>query len=186
MQSRSKALVQYALVAAAAVAAASVWSHARPEQGMLLDAETWQDVASAEAGEWPQDAWYRLVPREGGIDVRAVKPGDRSGMADDALFFRLPGTALQEGLRRNQAVFQLRVQDVDAGLQVAIHYGQATYTYLLGPAGTQSSVRAVADLDGDRQPDFVVDTDDATFLLLSTQARPGPNLPTAEMSGPGC
>ena len=48
-----------------------------------------------------------------------------------------------------------------------------------------TGVRAVADLDGDQQPDFLVEVDDATFLLLSTHARPGPNVPTAEMGG-GC
>jgi len=40
----------------------------------------------------------------------------------------------------------------------------------------------VADLDGDSRPDFVIDVDGlASYLLLSTKAQPGLNLPTAEM-----
>ena len=208
MNSRTKALVQYAAVAAAAVAAASVWSQNRPEQGLLLDAQTWQEeVMTASTGDWPRDGWYRIVAQERGVDVRAVKPGEGGTVASDALYFRLPGTTLKQGLRpsyRHLEVlqqprlgrdhelslgngrFSLRVEEVAAGLQYAIGYGHATYTYLLGPTGTQTSVRAVADLDGDSQPDFVVDTDEATYLLLSTQARPGPNLPTAEIAFHGC
>ena len=83
--------------------------------------------------------------------------------------------------------FSVRVDEVPAGLQYAIAYGGQTYTYLVGPQGAASAVRAVADLDGDSRPDFLVDVDGlATYLLLSTQARPGPNLPTAEMPHDGC
>lgn len=208
MNSRNQALVQFTLVAAAAVAAASVWSQNRPEQGLLLDAQTWQEeVASAATGDWPEDGWYSLVPTDRGIEVRSVRPRDRATMAGDALFFRLPGTTLKQGVRpgyRHMEVlaqprpgrdhelslgtgrFSLRVEEVAAGLQYAIGYGNATYTYLLGPVGTTTSVMAVADIDGDRQPDFLVDTDEAIYLLLSTQARPGPNLPTAELPAHGC
>jgi len=63
-----------------------------------------------------------------------------------------------------------------------IGYGPHTYTYVIAPAGASTSVRAVADLDGDSRPDFVIDVEGlATYLLLSTRARPGLNLPTGEM-----
>ena len=188
MNRRNKALVQYALVAAAALAAASVWSQNRPEQGLLLDAQTWQEeVMTASTGDWPRDGWYRIVAQDRGVEVRAVRPGEGGTVASDALYFRLPGTALRQGLRAGyDGRYTLRVDEVAAGLQYAIGYGQVTYTYLLGPNGTQSSVRAVADLDGDSRPDFVVDTEEATYLLLSTQARPGLNVPTAEIAFHGC
>src|SRR5437763_13099812 len=40
-QSTRRALTRFTLVAAASVAAASLWAQARPEQGLLLDAQTW-------------------------------------------------------------------------------------------------------------------------------------------------
>jgi hypothetical protein len=81
------------------------------------------------------------------------------------------------------APFSLRVENVAKGMQYAIGYGGQTYTYVLGPfdaAGT--SVRAVADLDGDARPDFLVDVDAASYLLLSTRAEPGFNLPSVELA----
>jgi len=203
-QTTARALFRFALVAAASVAAATLWAQNRPEQGLLLDALTWnEEVASASTGPWPEDGWYRLVAGEEGVEVRAVKPSERGDTPPDALFFRLRGTTLKTGLRasyRNLEVleqprlgrhhelalrkmrFSLRVEEVPVGVQYAIGYGGRSYTYVLGPQGSRTSVRAVADLDGDSQPDFLVDVDDeATFLLLSTQARPGPNLPTAEL-----
>ena len=199
-----RALARFALVTAAAVAAASLWAQNRPEQGLLLDAQTWQEeVMTASTGAWPADGWYRLVPQEKGIEVRAVKPADRNVVPADALFFRMKGTRLQTGLRasyRHLEVlqtprlgrdheltlrgnrFSLRVEEVPAGVQYAVGYGGQTYTYVMGPQGATTSVRAVADIDGDSRPDFLVDVDEtATFLLLSTQAKPGPNLPTAEL-----
>lgn len=202
--STPRALARFALVTAAAVAAASIWAQNRPEQGLLLDAQTWQEeVMTASTGAWPADGWYRLVPQEKGIEVRAVKPADRNVVPADALFFRMKGTRLQTGLRasyRHLEVlqtprlgrdheltlrgnrFSLRVEEVPAGVQYAVGYGGQTYTYVMGPQGATTSVRAVADIDGDSRPDFLVDVDEtATFLLLSTQAKPGPNLPTAEL-----
>lgn len=211
MQSRpsmSRALARFALVSAAALAAASLWAQHRPQQGLLLDAQTWQDeVVAAGTGPWPAEGWYRLLPQQRGVEVRPVKPTDRHIVPAEALFFRLPGTALTPGLRGSYrhlevlqqprlgrdhelalglARFSVRVEEVPAGVQYAIGYGGQTYTYVMGPAGAQTSVRAVADLDGDLHPDFLVDVDaETTLLLLSTQARPGPNLPTAELPAHG-
>lgn len=197
------ALVRFAMVAAASAAAASLWAQNRPEQGVLLDAQAWQqEVATDSPVPWPAAGWYRLVAREQGVEVRSVQPSARGAVPADALFFRLPGTALKTGLRssyRDQEVlrsarmgrehepslgkrFTLRVEEVDAGVRYRIGYGTHEYTYIVGPKGSTTSVRAVADLDGDSRPDFVIDVDGlATYLLLSTKAQPGLNLPTAEM-----
>jgi hypothetical protein len=208
-QSIARALVRFALVSAAGVAAASLWASARPEQGLLLDALTWEEeVVTASTGPWPEDGWYRLVPKEEGIEVESVRPTEAAAVPFGALFFRLPGTALKTGLRgsyRHLEVlqqpqvgrhhemalgpirFSLRVEEVPAGVQYAVGYSGHTYTYLLGPRGAETSVRAVADLDGDAKPDFLVDVDEGmTYLLLSSQARPGQNLPTAELPAHGC
>lgn len=199
-----RALARFALVVAASATAASIWAQNRPEQGLLLDAETWQDeVVAASTGDWPGEGWYRIVAQDQGIEVRAVRTTDRTPVPADALFFRLKGATLKTGvhasyrhlevlhqprlgrdhemaLRGNR--FSLRVEEVPAGVQYAVGYGGRTYTYIMGPKGSSTSVRSVADIDGDKHPDLVVDVEDqATFLLLSTQARPGANLPTAEL-----
>jgi hypothetical protein len=204
----ARALARFALVAAAGIAAASLWAASRPEQGLLLDAQTWQEeVTTASTGPWPQEGWYRLVPREEGVEVRSVKPTEVDSVPADALFFRLPGTTLKTGLRASyrhlevlaqpqlgrdhelkmgRTRFSIRVEETRAGIEYAIGYGGATYSYVLAPAGASTAVLAVADLDGDTRPDFLVEVEgDTIYLLLSTQARPGPNLPTAELPAHG-
>ena len=150
--STTRALARFALVTAAAVAAASVWAQTRPEQGLLLDAQTWQEeVVTASTGPWPANGWYRLVPTAQGVEVVAVKPTDRQAVPADAMFFRLPGTTLKTGVRtsyRDMEVlrpprmgrdhelslgkrFTLRVEEVDASVRYEIGYGPHTYTCLL-------------------------------------------------------
>lgn len=200
-----RALRDLALVGAATLAAASIWATGLPEDVTLVDAGLWQqDVAGARNGRWPADGWFRLEPRERGIEVRPVSAEVREAVAADALFVRLPGAPLHQGLRgtyRASTVleqprlgqdyelmlgktrFSLRVDSVVKGMQYAIGYGSQTYTYVLGPFdATRTSVRAVADLDGDAMPDFLIEVGgEATYLLLSTRAQPGHNLPTAEL-----
>jgi hypothetical protein len=203
-QTTVRALIRFALVAAATTAAAALWAQNRPEQGLLLDAQTWnEEVITASTGPWPENGWYRIVTSEDGVEVRAVKPSDRATSHVDALFFRMKGTTLKTGMRPSYRYmevlqqprvgrdhemalgmtrFSIRVEEVPAGVQYAIGYGGHTYDYILGPQGSSTSVRAVADLDGDARPDFVIDVnDETTYLLLSTKAQAGPNLPTAEL-----
>jgi hypothetical protein len=204
-----RAIAKFALVAAASAAAASLWAQVRPETGLLLDAQTWrQEVVTASTGPWPEEGWYRLVPQDKAVEVRAVKPADSAtATSADALYFRQPGVALKEGKRvgyRYPEVlqqprmgvqhelsvagtrFSLLAGYVDQGIEYTIGYGGESYSYVLGGAGADHTVvRAIADLDGDRQPDFVIDVDDGVYLLLSTQARPGPNAPTAHYTEEG-
>jgi hypothetical protein len=207
-----RALRDLGLVAAASVAAASIWASGLPEEGLLLDAEMWQEEVGAARNEhWPTDGWFRLVPQGRGIEVSQVQPSQPVAPAADALYFRLPGTQLKQGLRNayrgtvlqqprlgqdyeltlGQSRFGVRVESGVKGMQYAISYGAQTYTYVLGPFdATKTSVKHIADLDGDAQPDFLIDVgedfDTATYLLLSTRARPGANLPTAELWAKGC
>ena len=197
------AVARFALVVAASAAAASLWAQVRPGTALLLDAQTWrEEVVTASTGPWPEHGWFRLVPRDKAVDVRSVRPGDPVPVdAADALYFRLPGTALQEGRRAGYRYperlqqprmgvdhelmlagtrFSLRAGYVEQGIEYTIGYGGQSYRYVLGgPGADHTVVRAIADLDGDRQPDFVIDVDDGVYLLLSTQARPGANTPTA-------
>jgi hypothetical protein len=195
-----QALARFALVVAAAVAATALWAQSRPEQGLLLDAQSWQAevIAPTDSRPWPVDGWYRLLKQDDGVDVSAVTPTQRQAIPAEAMYFRLPGITLKTGLRSSQrdleqwgkagpGRFSIRVEEVDAGVQYAIGYDGQTYNYVLGPRGAQTSVDAVADLDGDGKPDFLVDVvDQGTYLLLSSRAQPGFNLPTAELPAHGC
>lgn len=201
--SKITAACKFGLVAAACATAASIWAAgATEEEAYLLDATMWEQEVQA-GGNWPGDGWYRLVPHERAIEVRPVRPGSENLVPTDALYLRLPGTTLKQGDRpsyRHPATlaqprlgqdheltlgktrFSLRVENEAKGMQYVIGYGGQTYTYVLGPFdATRTSVRAVADLDGDTRPDFLVDVDDATYLLLSTRAVPGLNRPAAEL-----
>jgi hypothetical protein len=204
-----RALARFSLVAVASALAASLWAQARPEPGLLLDAQAWQQEATAAApGAWPADGWYRLVPQGATVEVSAARPGEGTGLvAADAVYVRLPGVTLKTGTRsayRDPRVlqqprlgmdyelslagtrFSLRVEPAGERLLLVVGYRGQAYTYELGYADAAAGVRAVADFDGDAAPDFLVDVGDATFLLLSTQARPGANLPSAELRNHGC
>jgi hypothetical protein len=208
-----RALRDLGLVAAAAGAAASIWAAGLPEEGYLLDAPMWREevALNATSGLWPTDGWYRLRLEDKAVDVRAVKPSqplDAQADTDDALYFRMPGTALKQGARamyRNAAAiaqpklgkqyeltlgktrFGFSVESGAKGMRYDIAYGGETYSYQLGAFdATETRIKAVADLDGDARPDFLIDVGDQTFLLLSTQARPGFNAPTAELWAKGC
>jgi hypothetical protein len=205
-----RALRDLALLAGAGLAAASLWAGGL-QQGYIVEADTWQqEVQHAGTAPWPQDGWYRLVPQQRALEVRAVKPTDSGDVPANALYLHLPGAPLMQGLRPVYASpsalqqpefgqdyelafagkrFALRVDDVAKGMQYTIAYGGHTYTYVLGPFdATTTSVRLVADLDGDGQPDFLVQVDGTGYLLLSTRAVPGANLPAAELfaSPDGC
>lgn len=203
-----RALRDLGLVAAASLAAASIWASGLPDEGLLLDATMWQEEVAAPSNQhWPTDGWFRLVAQSRGVEVSAARPGQPDA-ADDALYFRMPGTQLKPGLRASDpggvlrhprlgqdyeltlgaTPFSVRVESGVKGMQYAIGYGQHTYTYVLGPFdAVESSVRAVADLDGDALPDFLIDVgEEATYLLLSSRARPGANLPTAQLWAKGC
>jgi hypothetical protein len=205
MQSRPTlaAFAKFALVAAGCAVAASLWAQVRPETGLLLDAQTWRaEVVTASTGPWPQEGWFRVVPLDLAVEVRAVKPTDAvTTAAVDAMYFREPGVALQEGRRPGYGYpevlqqprmgvrhelslagtpFSLVAAYVSDGIEYTLTYGGASHNYVLGGAGADHTVvRAIADLDGDRQPDFVIDVDGGVYLLLSTQARPGRNAPSA-------
>jgi hypothetical protein len=203
-----RALRDLAVLAAASLAAASIWAAGLPADALLVDAQLWTQEVAAPGSQWPRDGWYQIAPQERSIEVRRVEPDATQPVPAGALLFRLPGTSLRQGERAayggganlrqprldvdyelalGRTRFSLKVENIAKGMQYSIGYGGQTYTYVLGPfdaAGT--SVRAVADLDGDARPDFLIDVDAASYLLLSTRARPGANLPTAELLAHPC
>lgn len=76
------------------------------------------------------------------------------------------------------------------GANYTIEYGGQVFNYNLGGYGWDSRVLAIADLDGDSKPDFIVavSVSNGSYeaVLLSSTARPGTNVPTASLRGQGC
>lgn len=198
-----RALRDFALVAAASLAAASIWATGLPEEGYLVDAEMWVGEVADPQNKWPKDGWFQILATEQAVEVRPVQATAVDDVRPDAFFFRMPGTPLKAGARpayrylaavqhphlgqeyelaMGRTRFSLRVDAGPRGMVYAIGYGGQAYSYVLGtPQAVYTGLRTVADLDGDARPDFLVQVDDATFLLLSTRAQPGANVPTAQL-----
>lgn len=76
------------------------------------------------------------------------------------------------------------------GAHYRIEYDGQVYEYDLYGSGWHSHIEAVADLDGDGKPDFIIyvdgDNSGARYILLSSKAKPGKNPSTASLSSGGC
>ena len=129
-------------------------------------------------------------------------------------YLNLPGAALREGpvtevpLRRRALVpvngrayalsldaapFTLTVNNGlkgRAGAHYVIEHGGDRYEYLLDGFGWDSEVQVAGDIDRDGKPDFVVyvngNNAGTWYVLLSSEARPGMNKPSASLTVHGC
>jgi hypothetical protein len=76
------------------------------------------------------------------------------------------------------------------GAQYTIEYDGKTFEYSLGEFGWDSTISAIADIDGDGKPDFIISVGGSNSgyeaILLSSTAKPGKNLPTASLTSTGC
>lgn len=72
-----------------------------------------------------------------------------------------------------------------AGAVYTIEIGGESFRYVLPGSGWDTTIQAIADLDGDGKPDFFIATGGTEAVLLSTQARPGRNAPTATLTAFG-
>lgn len=77
-----------------------------------------------------------------------------------------------------------------SGAQYTIEVDGKAYEYVLGEFGWLSTVEAIADLDGDGKPDFIIsvggNNSGYEAIVLSSKAVPGRNVPTASLLGHGC
>jgi hypothetical protein len=71
-----------------------------------------------------------------------------------------------------------------------IEYGGNSYEYVIGSQAGSSTILAIAELDGDGKPDFLIrvagHNSGNEAILLSTKARPGKNPPSASLFQIGC
>ena len=77
-----------------------------------------------------------------------------------------------------------------SGAHYTIEYDGNVYEYVLGEFGWDSTIEAIADLDGDGKPDFIIavagNNSGYEAILLSSKATPGRNVPTASLFAHGC
>ena len=204
----ARALAQLALLWAGALLAASAWAAGVREEGLLLEGHVWRsEVAGAPSADWPVDGWYRLSLADRTVEVRKAQPSNPDDAdPDNSFYLRVPGTRLKEGMRpkyrfsdliRKPAIgkqyelmlgkthFSFTVESDERGTQYSISYGGDTYHYPLGLPAAATLIHAVADLDADAMPDFLVEVGDELYLLLSTRAMPGTNMPSARLMATG-
>lgn len=180
--------------------ALKVTAVAPPAKGLpsFLNDVAVQVVAGVDAPSSPQaqveqiDTHYLRVPgvklREGRLETVKFSNGvlrPKLGHEYQLMLGALPFTmTVNNGQRSRTGVAY------GEGAQYVIRYGGQHYTYQLGQFGWDSVVGAVADLDGDGLPDFVIyvggNNSSDEFVLLSSQAKPGRNRPTATLSSQGC
>lgn len=76
------------------------------------------------------------------------------------------------------------------GVQFSLEIDGERFDYDLGGFGWMVQLKALGDFDGDGKPDFLFDiggnNTSHEALILSTQAKPGKNPPTAYLSSIGC
>ena len=152
-----------------------------------------QSIAPVTAGDTPNQIYLRV--QAVGLSKASVMPYRfRNGTSSlrpkldfryELMFAGRPFTFMvQNGLRgKNGAAY-------GGGAQYTIEYDNNKYEYSLGEFGWDSSITAIADLDGDGKPDFIISVggNNSGFeaILLSSAARPGKNLPTALLRSTGC
>lgn len=200
--STAAALRGFGLVATGAVLAASAWATGASETGVMFDERLWREEVVARSDEWADEGWYELSVAGDAVQVRAARAPRAEEEADASMYLHLPGTKLTEGLRINhlfaqkslrprvgheyklnlgKTPFAFTVESGSEGTAYVISYAGESHRYLLGLPAAATQVHAVVDLDGDRLPDFLVEVGGETFLLLSSQAKPGTNLPSAQL-----
>jgi hypothetical protein len=102
-------------------------------------------------------------------------------------------------LKLGEQAFAFRVQNglrskdgkpYGDGAHYFIEYDGNQYEYSLTGFGWDSVISAIADFDGDGKPDFLIYVGGSNsgheYLLLSSQAKPGRNPPTASLHSMGC
>ena len=143
--------------------------------------------------EWVNAIFLRVPGvrlREGAIAPYVFRNGTTmlSPILDHRYELALDGQpfafSVRNGLRGNDG------RPYGDGAHYAIEYGGERYEYALGEYGWDSRVSAIVDLDGDGKPDFVIavggNNSSYEAVLLSSTARPGPNVPTASLRAMGC
>ena len=162
-------------------------------EGMQTDSASPQSVAQAPAGNAPNQIFLRV--RAESLSKASVVPYRfRNGTSSlrpkldfryELMFAGRPVSfTIQNGLRGKDGA------PYGDGAQYTIEYDNQKYEYSLGEFGWDSSITAIADLDGDGKPDFIIsvggNNSGLEAILLSSTARPGKNVPTASLRSTGC
>lgn len=159
-----------------------------------LPAADGQEISETKETEEYDPTMYTRVPavvfKEGPRQLYMFKNGTPT---------LLPELDYQYQLVLDKTPFKMRVQNglkgkngqpYGEGATYFIEYDGKKFEYPLGYFGWSSRVMGIADIDGDGFPDFIISIDGsnsgATFILLSSIAKPGKNSATASLHSWGC
>ena len=140
------------------------------------------------------DQLYLRVPgarlRAGRIPVLVFKNGTTrlQPLLDHRYQLTLQGRDFAFSVRNGQR--GRNGESYGSGAHYTIEYGGQAYLYSLEGFGWGSSIKAIADVDGDGKPDFFIQVDGNNSgleaVLLSSKAKPGKNPATASLASSGC
>ena len=162
-------------------------------EGMQVDSGSQQSVDQDPASDTPNQIYLRMgaesLPKASVVPYRfrngtsSLRP--KLDFRYELLFAGRPfGFTVQNGLRGKDGA------PYGDGAQYTIEYDNQKYEYSLGEFGWDSSITAIADLDGDGKPDFIISVggNNSGFeaILLSSTARSGKNVATASLRSTGC
>jgi hypothetical protein len=119
-----------------------------------------------------------------GFQVRLASARMKEGLRAkyrDSHLIEHPIAGKQYELTLRNTRFSFTVESNAAGTDLRVAYGGEMHVYPLGLPAAQVLVHAIADLDGDANPDFIVEAGDEIYLLLSSRATPGINMPSAQL-----
>ena len=197
--------LEWLVVAAASIvlAAFTVTSSA----GELPVGQMLRPVGEAiDIAQLPTDGWYRVTDKDSALQVQAVAapvsaPGEEEAEEIDTRYIRVPGARIAEGRLPTAAdtgivlapglnrAFHLELAGtpftltVRNGLVYTVATGEGSYSfYVDGGMSEESALVAVADIDSDGKPDFILRVGDRELLLLSSIANPGLNPPAAVLA----
>lgn len=201
-RSATRNLLEWLAVAAASIVLAAftvTCSASDTPVGQMLR----PGVEAVDIAQLPADGWYRVTDKDGALQVQAVAapipaPGEDEAEEIDTRYIRIPGARIAEGrlptvaqagrvlaAGANRAFhfelagtpFTLTVRN---GLVYTVVIGEDSYAFHVdGGMAEESEVLAVADIDSDMKPDFILRVGDRELLLLSSFANPGLNPPAA-------
>lgn len=158
-------------------------AEAEPSEGNLP--ETPDDVVSDLYARVPGVVW-----KAGSVPIHRFKNGTTTLLPELGYRFQMKlndrpyAFTVQNGMRTADG------RPYGEGVQFSLEIGGERFDYDLGGFGWDVRLNALGDFDGDGKPDFLFgiggNNSGHEALILSTQAKPGKNPPTAYLSSVGC
>lgn len=176
------------------MAAAEARERFRPITAQVTRAETEPSESFTEIPDDLAGDLYARVPgvtwKAGSVPIHRFKNGTTTLLPELGHRFQMKlgdkpyAFTVQNGFRTADG------RPYGEGVQFSLEIDGERFDYDLGGYGWDVQLNAIGDFDADGKPDFLFGIGGSNSgheaLILSTQARPGKNPPTAYLTGVGC